>query len=206
MPGDAARMTSDPGLRADARRNQQRILRAAGRLLAQDPAASVQRIAEAAQVARPTVYRRNPTREALVDAILGQALDDLSGVLREARHRAGVPVEALAGLLRAVAGIAVDYPVLLGARPPAHEHDGDGGHGGRLAGWDDALGQFGDLIERARRRGAVRPGVRSDVLFLSIIGALDLTLQSARRQPGRQAPAEIADQVAMIFMNGIAAR
>jgi len=205
-PAGPAGAAGGPALRADARRNQQRILRAAARLLARDPAASVQRIAEAAEVARPTVYRRYPTRDALVDAILGQAIDDLAEVLRDGRQRAGDPAEVLAGVLRGVAGVAIAYPVLLGARPPAHEHGSGGRHGGRLAAWDDALGQFGIMIARAQARGVVRRGLRPEVLFLSLVGALDLALQPARHSPGEDATAGIADQVVMIFLDGIRAR
>ena len=49
--------------------SQRRILLAAARVLADDPAASMQQVADEAQVARPTVYRCYPSTAALVEAI-----------------------------------------------------------------------------------------------------------------------------------------
>jgi serine phosphatase RsbU (regulator of sigma subunit) len=52
--------------REDARRNRERILKAAGRILAQSPSASLDDIAAAAGVSRSTIYRHFPDRDNLV--------------------------------------------------------------------------------------------------------------------------------------------
>jgi serine phosphatase RsbU (regulator of sigma subunit) len=54
--------------REDARRNRERILKAAGRLLAQSLSASLEDIAAAAGVSRSTIYRHFPSRDGLVAA------------------------------------------------------------------------------------------------------------------------------------------
>jgi AcrR family transcriptional regulator len=54
--------------REDARRNRERILKAAGRLLAQSPSASLEDIAAAAGVSRSTIYRHFRSRDSLVAA------------------------------------------------------------------------------------------------------------------------------------------
>ena len=54
--------------REDARRNRERIVRAAGRVLAQSPSASLEDIAAAAGVSRTTIYRHFPDRDGLIAA------------------------------------------------------------------------------------------------------------------------------------------
>lgn len=62
--------TEDPRLRADARQNQERLLTVAAEALARDGAdASLKAIAQEAGVGIGTLYRRFPTREALVEAV-----------------------------------------------------------------------------------------------------------------------------------------
>ena len=58
--------------RSDARRNRERIVEAAGRLLAQSPAASLTDIAAAAGVARSTLHRHFPDRRSLEEALAAQ--------------------------------------------------------------------------------------------------------------------------------------
>lgn len=62
-------MTQARGMRADARRNRERLLEVAVRALSQDGAdVTLEAIAKEAGVGIGTLYRHFPTREALVDA------------------------------------------------------------------------------------------------------------------------------------------
>src|SRR3954463_9054365 len=54
--------------REDARRNRERILKAAGRVLTQSPSASLEDIAATAGVSRSTIYRHFESRDTLIAA------------------------------------------------------------------------------------------------------------------------------------------
>ncbi|WP_408646693.1 TetR/AcrR family transcriptional regulator [Streptomyces carminius] len=66
--------------RADALRNRDRLLRAAGTAFAtSDGAVSLEGIAREAGVGIGTLYRHFPTREALVEAVYAAEFDDITG-------------------------------------------------------------------------------------------------------------------------------
>lgn len=77
-------MEADRPLRADAERSVRAILEAAERVLAEDPAASVEQIAEAAGLARTTVHRRFASRQAIIDALAVSAKRELADSIQEA--------------------------------------------------------------------------------------------------------------------------
>lgn len=82
-------------LRADAERTVRTILEAAERVLARDPAATMEEIAAAAGVARTTVHRRFSTREALIASLAGWATRQLEAAVDEARPDTAPPLVAL---------------------------------------------------------------------------------------------------------------
>lgn len=84
-------------MRKDAARNREAILDAAVEVLAREPDASVDEIAEAAGVSRATLYRHFRTREDIVDALREEA---------EARGAAFL-AESLGPLLRDRDGLSV---------------------------------------------------------------------------------------------------
>jgi len=75
----------DRPLRADARRNRERILEAARRLIARDGVRSVslEQVATEAGVGRATLFRRFPDRASLLRALL----DEHEGRLQDALLR-----------------------------------------------------------------------------------------------------------------------
>ena len=72
-------------LRADAQRNLGRVLEAAAEVFAErGPAASVDEIARRAGVGHGTVFRRFPTKDALMYAVIERHVAQLSAMAEEA--------------------------------------------------------------------------------------------------------------------------
>lgn len=82
-------------LRADAERNAALILDRAPALLARHPAASMAQVAQAAGLARATLYRHFPNREDLVRAIHRRALADATAAIAAAEPASGPVPDAL---------------------------------------------------------------------------------------------------------------
>ncbi len=100
---------SDRPLRADAARNASRILRAARDVYNEmGPEAPIEAIARRAGVGERTLYRRFPTKAALIRAALDQCIaEDLTPTIEAVRH-ADDPLRGLARL--------IDAAISLGAR------------------------------------------------------------------------------------------
>lgn len=180
-------MTDD--LRADARRNIRSILEAAARVLAEDPAASVQAIAERADVSRPTVYRHFANREELIEAIRLEAMAQALEKLDAAAASTETAADALEHLILELADIAARYPLLaslIGTGPPK-EH----GQPERL------LKAFRSLIARGRKDGTLRPDLVPEILAPVTMGSLFLALKvgSHRGSDPRRVGAQVAATV-----------
>jgi len=81
--------TSVRGLRADAARNVERIIDAAQRVFARAGSAAVMEdVAAEAGVGVATVYRRFPTKEVLLRAVLDRSFDEFLGATSHAEHEA----------------------------------------------------------------------------------------------------------------------
>ncbi|HZC74355.1 MAG TPA: helix-turn-helix domain-containing protein, partial [Gaiellaceae bacterium] len=90
-------------LRADAQRNLDRVLVAAGECFAEGGVdVSVDEVARRAGVGHGTVFRRFPTKDALLAAVLGEELDRLL-LLAQAALAEDDPWTGFAGFFRAAA-------------------------------------------------------------------------------------------------------
>ncbi|MGX6447100.1 PP2C family protein-serine/threonine phosphatase [Patulibacter sp. S7RM1-6] len=107
---DADRRSAPRRQRSDAALNYTRLVSAAMTVLREDPEASMERIAEVAQVGRATAYRHFPRRSDLVAAAAQQARDDAEANERDALRPAGE--------LAATVPAALDVADVLNKVPP----------------------------------------------------------------------------------------
>lgn len=149
-------------LRADARRNLERVLDAAAEVFAAEgPDASVDEIARRAGVGHGTVFRRFPTKDDLVYAIVERHVAQMRALAEEALA-SGDPGAAFFEFTRRVAELNMRTPGLhrcvahCDAKPGATELD-------RLV---------AKIVSRAQRAGAMRADVKPMDVKLLVRSAL----------------------------------
>lgn len=179
--------SSGAGLRADALRNRDALLAAARRVFADlGLDAPLEAVAREAGVGRATLYRRFPTREALLRSLLDDNLEMLALVARDAHDPARAYLAILAAcveLLRRDQG----FFDMLACRPPAEP----------LA--HDLEQRFVAVVEQplreAQAAGVVRGDLRADdtLLIVQLLGT------AARPSAARRHPARNARAVALVL-------
>jgi AcrR family transcriptional regulator len=151
---------SDPPLRADARRNRQRVLDAARDAFAEaGRAVPLDEIAARAGVGPGTVYRHFPTKEALFRAVITARVEDL---VAEARRR-GTDPDPGAAFFHFLARLANE------GTAKRDTSDAISVPGPVRAALHDALAL---LLHRAQGAGAVRPGITASDLIVMLKGLL----------------------------------
>lgn len=179
-------------MRADARRNVDRIIAAAGALIAEHGAdASLEEVARRAGVGSATLHRHFPSRRALLEAVFKDRVETLCAKADDLLCDPD-PGEALLTWLRAVG---------------AHAVANRGLGASLMRGGDPALGRTchamiidaGDaLLARARTADAVRPEIAITHL-LKLVSAIALATE---QDP--DGPAE-ADRLLAIAIDGVRA-
>lgn len=179
-------------MRADARRNIDRIIAAAGVLIAEQGAdASLEEVARRAGVGSATLHRHFPSRQALLEAVFKDRVETLCAKADDLLC-APDPGEALLTWLRAVGAHAVANRGL-GA---SLMRGGDPTLGSTC---HDMIINAGDaLLARARTVDAVRPDIAITHL-LKLVSAIALATEN---EP--DGPAE-ADRLLAIAIDGVRA-
>jgi AcrR family transcriptional regulator len=139
-------------LRADAERTVRTILDAAERVLSEDPAASMERIAEAAGVARTTVHRRFATREALIDALTAWAAERFATAVAAARADTAPPLVALYQVTANVLEVKIGWGFAMGRAASSSDPEVARVHA-------DVLRKCDSLFRRAQDAGVIRADV-----------------------------------------------
>jgi AcrR family transcriptional regulator len=181
-------------LRADAERNVRSIIDAAIVLLAAEPDASMERVAQAAGVGRATVYRHFTSREQLVRAIHDRALQDARDALVSCRLEEGSVHEALERGVAAILKVGDRYRLLRAVPPEDTE----------LQARAEEVGvPLVALMQRGQSSGEVRddlsPRWLAAALGALVVGALGMMLR------GEIDDAEAARIVVATFADGITA-
>src|SRR5689334_8943878 len=158
--------TDERPLRADARRNRERILQAAREACAlHGPAVQIDDVARSAGVGVGTVYRHFPTKDALIEALVAEKIRVTTENLREALAIED-PWEAFAQGVRrnaevmAAAAALRDALIRLGPAARASE-----------AAYAEVNEAARQLITRAQEAGAPRHAVTVDAVG-ALIGGL----------------------------------
>jgi AcrR family transcriptional regulator len=146
----------DRPLRADARRNHQRILESARAVFAKFGAdAQIDDVAREAGVGVGTVYRHFPNKEALLVELMREKFRLFAARAREALAQDGEPFALLVELLRdnaqTAAGDAAVQHALVGVDEQIWLQ--------AAAEQDDLLAVTEQLLARAREAGTIRPDI-----------------------------------------------
>ena len=149
-------------LRSDARRNLERVLDAATEVFAASgPAASIDEIARRAGVGHGTVFRRFPTKDDLMFAVIERHVEEMCGLAQQALA-ADDPGQAFFDFVWRLAELNMSTPGLhrcvvhCGDKPGAAE-----------------LEKLADrIVSRAQRAGAVRSDVKAEDVRVLVRSAL----------------------------------
>ncbi|GGZ30175.1 TetR/AcrR family transcriptional regulator [Streptomyces poonensis] len=170
MAGTAARRP----MRADARRNYERILAAAEQSFADHGAnASLEGIARRAGVGSATLHRHFPSRRSLLEAVFHDRVEALCARAREHARSSG-PAAALFSWLHDLNAYAAASHGLVASL--LH----DGRDADLLEQNDDCKKMItaaaGELLQRAEQAGEVRPGMHAEDLLV-LVSALSLATE-----------------------------
>jgi AcrR family transcriptional regulator len=191
-------------MRADARRNHERVLDAARAAFAeQGTDVSLREVARRADVGIGTLYRHFPTREALIEAAMRHGLDALCARADELRDTRS-PGDALVEWLDAFAASSVRYDGLPASLLGALEDERSELHRSCQSMHEAAAG----LLRRAQQAGEARPDVTAGDLLTLTAGIawanqqggarddrtgrlLDIARTGFLRSPARHSPSNV---------------
>lgn len=151
---DDARLTGRRPLepkRSDARRNKDRVIEAAISVLSEDPDATMEDVARAAEVTRSTIYRRFTGRDQLLTVVKERLVDETQAIFREAVAREPDFARCMSSMFRTAVRKAHE-------RRRIWQHLIDIGNLPRTADYEPQ-GPFVAWLEEGQRNGDVRADV-----------------------------------------------
>jgi AcrR family transcriptional regulator len=164
-------------LRADARRNRERIMAAAGELFAQrGQQAQMEDIAAHCGLGMGTLYRHFPSKRALLTAMVAERFAGMADLAREAERipDPGAAFEAaLRGYLEAADGDASFQLALMGSIEP------------EWAGVEEEKAEFAAVVTRVIDRAVAAGRVRGDLTFADFTVLACGVIATMYFKPGR---------------------
>ncbi|HWM95856.1 MAG TPA: TetR/AcrR family transcriptional regulator [Streptosporangiaceae bacterium] len=157
-------------LRADARRNRERILQSARAAFADSgDAVQIDDVARHAGVGVGTVYRHFPTKQALLTELVRQTFRLFTEWARAALEAGGEPLALIEGLLRRIAETAAGDA---GVQYALASSDAQAARSEAQAEQDELIAVIAELTGRARRAGTIRPGIEATDIAMLICGVV----------------------------------
>lgn len=154
--------------------------------------ASMNDVAEAAGVARATVYRYFPNREALLDELAQAAVSDVDARLAAARIGEVTPEEGIARAVRALVDVGDSFVLLARERLRSDPERFEG----------QLIQPVRELFERGQSDGDIRTDIAGARLTESLIGLIVSVLTSAPRL-GKE---DMIATITGLFLDGARAR
>jgi AcrR family transcriptional regulator len=185
------------GLRADARRNREKIVSAARELfMAEGTDAPLDDVARLAGIGKGTLYRNFPDRDTLLATIAYETfrkLADLADDIRQAESDAWI---ALCRYLRewSALRLGVLYDALCGQLPAMIKADPE--LRSARARW---LAVLEEMVSAAQTAGRLRPDVRAGdiALFMNVL---------QQRKPGNTLLTQSSERFLELMLDGLSAR
>ena len=163
------------------------ITQAAAHLVARHQNPTMGAVAQATGVARGTIYRYFPTRQALLSAVVDQALGQADHHLRQANLAAVPFLEGLARAVRALVALGDDFLVLVDQR--------------LLTGGDiPAFAPVEALLDRGRQGGELRRDLPLSCQIEALYGLVQACLRASELAAAGQE--DISATVLRLFLEG----
>ena len=191
--GSAAQPAADKGMRADARRNYQKLLTAAAEAFTERGTddVSLEEIAKRAGVGIGTLYRHFPTRQALLEAVYRDQVEALRARADEL-IATKPPAEALASWLRDLLDFGRTKRMLTTALLTTHNKDSElMSSGSRMV-----RGAATDTLPGAQEAGVARADANPADL-MRLVHAISLTAEWAADD------SEQADRLLALVLDGL---
>jgi TetR/AcrR family transcriptional regulator, mexCD-oprJ operon repressor len=186
-------MASQLVRRADAARNIDRILESAIHVLALDPGAGMNDVAEEAGVGRATLYRHFPTRDDLLSAIRQRAAQEAAAAVAACPLDEGSSLDCIERIVGALIELGDRYRFLSGRR---EQPDAD--HGPR----EQIAAALRHVVELGRRRGEITRRVPVEWAVISIRGMILAAIEELGE--GRVSDREAATLATRVLLDGLA--